>query len=258
MEKKKVTLSVAIATFNEAIKLEACLASVASWVDEIILVDGGSTDGTIEIARRYGAIVYKRDNPPMFHINKQYAIEKCKSDWILQLDADEVVSKKLRDEISIFIRKKNVLSGFKMPRKNFFLGRFLSKGGQYPDYLVRLFQKGKGRLPCKSVHEQIDIDGSIGTLTEPLLHYTNNTREEYWAKADTYTNLTAIELRKNYKRSTMSLFFSYCVIKPIVTFFMIYVRHKGFVDGWQGMQFALFSSLHFPMAYKKFKTLSTT
>lgn len=255
MAKKNVTISVAIATYNEAVKLGDCLSSVASWVDEIVVVDGGSVDGTLEIAKRFGAIVYKRDNPSMFHINKQRAIDMCTSDWILQLDADEVVSKKLHDEISTVIRKKNVLSGFTLPRRNFFLGRFLSKGGQYPDYLVRLFQKGKGRLPCKSVHEQIVIDGQIGTLREPLLHFTNITREEYWAKADTYTTLTALELQKKYATPTLNIFLSYYLIKPIYTFFMIYVRHKGFVDGWQGFQFALFSSLHFPIAYKKFIAL---
>ncbi|MEK7577133.1 MAG: glycosyltransferase family 2 protein [Patescibacteria group bacterium] len=252
MAKKKITISVAIATYNEAIKLGACLASIGSWVDEIVLVDGGSSDGTLEIAKKFGAVISKRDNPVMFHINKNRAIAMCKSDWILQLDADEVVGNDLSEEIRSVIKKKNTNAGYQMPRKNFFVGRWLSKGGQYPDYLVRLFQNGKGRLPCKYVHEQIKIDGEIGTLKEPLLHYTNNTLEEYWAKADTYTNLTAIELRKKYKRSTMSLLFAYCFIKPIVTFFMIYVRHKGFVDGWQGLQFALFSSLHFPMAYKKF------
>lgn len=252
MAKKNVTISVAIATYNEAVKLSDCLSSVSSWVDEIVLVDGGSIDGTLEIAKRYGAVIYKTDNPSMFHINKQRAIDACKSDWVLQLDADEVVSKKLQQEITKVIKKKGVLDGYKLPRKNFFLGRFLSKGGQYPDYLVRLFQKGKGRLPCESVHEQIGIDGQIGTLKEPLLHYTNNTLEEYWAKADTYTTLTAISLQKNFKKPTISLCISYCIVKPIATFFMIYVRHKGFVDGWQGFQFALFSSLHFPIAYKKF------
>ncbi|MEK7060609.1 MAG: glycosyltransferase family 2 protein [Patescibacteria group bacterium] len=255
MAKKNVTISVAIATHNEAVKLGDCLSSVASWADELVVVDGGSVDGTPEIAKRFGAIVYKRDNPPMFHINKQYAINACRCDWILQLDADEIISPKLRGEIQSVIKKKNTNIGYQMPRKNFFIGKWLSKGGQYPDYLVRLFKRGKGILPCKSVHEQIVIDGEIGTLTEPLLHYTNNTLEEYWAKADTYTSLTALDLRKMYKTPTLNLLLSYCLIKPIVTFFSIYLRHKGFVDGWQGMQFALFSSLHFPMAYKKFRAL---
>lgn len=256
MAKKNVTLSVAIAAYNEVIKLPLCLESVSSWVDEIVLVDGGSTDGTIDIAKRYGAIVYKRDNPSMFHINKQYAIDACKSDWILQLDADEVISPRLRAEILSVIKKKKTNAGYQMPRKNFFIGTWLSKGGQYPDYLIRLFKNGKGSLPCKSVHEQIEIDGEIGTLKESLLHYTNNTLEEYWAKADTYTTLTSLELQKKHRTPTINLLVSYCLIKPIGTFFLIYLRHKGFADGWRGFQFALFSSLHFPMAYKKFMSLS--
>ena len=205
--KKNVTLSVAIATYNEVIKLEACLASVVSWVDEIVLVDGGSTDGTLEIAKKYGAKISKRDNPAMFHINKQCAIDACKGDWILQLDADEVISPKLRATILLVIKKKNTNVGYQMPRKNFFIGKWLSKGGQYPDYLVRLFKRGKGMLPCKSVHEQIVIDGEVGTLKEPLLHYTNNTLEEYWAKADTYTTLTALDLRKMYKTPRLIYFY---------------------------------------------------
>lgn len=251
MAKKKITISIAIATYNEAIKLGASLASVREWVDEIVLVDGGSTDGTIEIAKKYGAVVLRRDNPSIFHINKQRAIDACTSDWIFQLDADEVVSQALSQEIMRVIKKSDAKEGYRIPRKNFFIGTWLSKGGQYPDYLVRLFQCGLGSLPCKSVHEQIEIDGQIGTLKEPLLHYTNNTLDEYWSKADTYTTLTAKELLKSNTTSVV-IFFQYCLLKPLYTFFSLYIRHKGFVDGWRGFQFALFSSLHFPMAYKKF------
>ena len=257
MAKKKITISVAIAVYNEAIKLSATLESVQKWVDEIVLVDGGSSDGTIEIAKKYGAVILLRDNPLIFHINKQRAIDACTSDWILQLDADEVVTPALQNEIRRTLEKKETKEGYRMPRKNFFVGRWLSKGGQYPDYLVRLFRKGKGRLPCKSVHEQIEIDGSIGTLKEPLLHYTNNTLEEYWAKADTYTTLTAKELREKNLREPW-VFLEYCLVKPVYTFLSIYIRHKGFVDGWAGFQFALFSSVHFPLAYKKYITSMTT
>ena len=119
--KKKITISVAIATYNEAIKLGACLASIGSWVDEIVLVDGGSSDGTLEIAKKFGAVISKRDNPVMFHINKNRAIAMCKSDWILQLDADEVVGNDLSEEIRSVIKKKNTNAGYQMPRKNFSL-----------------------------------------------------------------------------------------------------------------------------------------
>lgn len=252
MAQKKVTLSVALAVFNEEKNLDACLKAVIDWVDEIVLVDGGSSDRTIEIAKKNKARVIQTDNPPIFHINKQKALDACQGDWILQLDADEVVDEKLHQEILSVISHSTSLDAYYVPRKNFFIGHWLSKGGQYPDYLIRLFRNGKGTFPCKSVHEQIEVTGSSGYLKTPLLHYTNPTFREYWRKADTYTTLSAREYKTKRIQKTPLIFVRYMFILPTWTFVRLFIRHKGFVDGVWGFLFALFSGFHFAIAYWKY------
>src|SRR3989344_3749890 len=154
----KINLSVVLAVRNEEQNLSRCLQAVQNWPGEIVIVDGGSTDKTLEIARRFKARITVTTNPPIFHINKQKAIDMARGDWVLQLDADEVVTEKLRREIDQVVAKNPLENGFWIPRKNFFLGKFLTKGGAYPDYTMRLYRRGKGRLPCKSVHEQAVVE----------------------------------------------------------------------------------------------------
>lgn len=244
-------LSVALATFNEEANITMCLDAVASWVDEIVIVDGGSTDQTVKLAQSYHARIIKADNPPIFHINKQKALDACGGDWVLQLDADEVVTSELHEEIVATI-KSNKAAGFHIPRKNFFLGHWMRKGGQYPDYVIRLFARGKGTFPCKSVHEQIHIDGTVEYLKNPLLHYTSRTLAEYWRKAHAYIALAADELKKNKLPLNIVTYLEYNLIKPTKTFFLLFLRHKGFEDGLYGFLFALFSSLHHPLAYGRY------
>lgn len=243
-------LSVALAVFNEESRLENCLRSIDGLADEIVIVDGGSTDTTLAIAQTFNARVIHSDNPPIFHINKQKAVDACRGEWILQLDADEVVTPELREEILAILSPQS--SGFYIPRKNFFCGRWLRKGGQYPDYIIRLFRRGKGKFPCRSVHEQIVIDGSVGYLKEALLHYTYGTLSEYWRKADAYISLTAEELKRDHVPVTISSWINYFILKPISTFLLLFVRHKGFIDGYWGFLFALFSAMHYPLAYRRY------
>jgi glycosyltransferase involved in cell wall biosynthesis len=246
MEEKKIVLSVALAVYNEEQNLSACLSSVKDIAGEIVVVDGGSGDKTVELAKSFGARVIETTNPPIFHINKQKALEACRGEWILQLDADEVIPEDLRSEIVRVVGdKQTTVNGFYIARKNFFLGRRLKKGGQFPDYVIRLVRRGKARFPQKSVHEQIIVDGEVGYLKAPMLHYTYKTRAEYWRKANAYTALTAHEFVK-------PSFFTYCFVKPVATFFSLYIRHKGFIDGLAGFEFALYSALHYPMAYNKY------
>ncbi|MEK7543318.1 MAG: glycosyltransferase family 2 protein [Patescibacteria group bacterium] len=247
-------LSVAIATYNEEKKLDACLASIVSWTDEIVLVDGGSVDRTLETAAKYKARIIQTDNPPIFHINKQKALEACKGDWILQLDADEVVTPELAKEIRQITDNRQQITdkGYFIPRKNFFCGRWLSKGGQYPDYLIRLIRRGSAHFPCKSVHEQIVVDGKVGHLNNPLLHYPYGSIGDYWRKANAYISLTAQEYKEKKLPLNLLTYVEYNFFKPVVTFFSIFMRHKGFVDGYWGFLFALFSALHHPLAYMRY------
>lgn len=242
-------LSIAIATFNEEKKIKRTLKSVTGWVDEIVIVDGNSTDKTVEIAKEFTDKIFSHENELMFHKNKNLAIEKCTGEWILFLDADEVITNDLKHEITEAMRNNN-FNGYDMPRANYFLGRFSKKGGQYPDVRIRLFKNGKGRWPCKSVHEQMEVDGEVGHLRNDLLHYSYESFGEYWKKADTYTLLTA-EIIKKENVNAVIKFFKYFFWMPVYTFFNIYFRHKGFMDSWQGFIFALFSGLHFTIAYVK-------
>lgn len=244
-------ISVAIATFNEEKNIGKCLESVWNWVSEIVLVDGSSKDNTVEIAKKYKAKIIIADNPKNFHINKQKAIDACKSEWILQLDADELVSNELKKEI-LDVTGKNKVDGYWIPRKNYFLGRWLSKGGQYPDYTLRLYKKGKGRLPAKNVHEQAEVKGETGYLRNPLLHYPYADFSEYLEHFNRYTNIFADEYKTNKLAISLFSFINYVFIKPTYWFLLTYIRHKGFVDGFPGFVFSFFSALRFPVSYIKY------
>jgi glycosyltransferase involved in cell wall biosynthesis len=256
-------LSVALATFNEENNLKDCLLSIKNIADEIIVVDGSSHDKTVQIARNFKANVYIVANQTMFHKNKRLALEKATADWILQLDADERVTSSLRDEIKNkilnikntdkkLINNKKDITGYCIARKNYFLGKWLKKGGQYPDYVIRLVQKGYASFPCKSVHEQIQINGKVGYLENDLIHLSSPTIAKYWQNANRYTTLTSQEL--NNKKVSLNLFsqLKYLFLLPIKTFINIYFRHKGFLDGFPGFLFALFSCLHDPISFLKY------
>ncbi|MBU2592870.1 glycosyltransferase family 2 protein [Patescibacteria group bacterium] len=245
------TLSVALATYNEEANIVRCLNSVKGWVDEIIIVDGSSADKTRELASKFGVVVVKTTNKPIFHINKQLAIDNCQGLWVLQLDADEVVSETLKDEILSVIKKGSEDNAFWIPRKNYFLGRWLRKTGQYPDPVIRFFKKGMARLPCRSVHEQITVKGGIGSLRGHLLHYPYPSFSEYLKKSDRYTSLTAGELLKAGEKANFSSFLK-AYFRFEKDFWLRFLRHKGFLDGFPGLIFSAYSGLHNITAYVKF------
>ncbi|HKZ35797.1 MAG TPA: glycosyltransferase family 2 protein [Patescibacteria group bacterium] len=247
----KVSLSVVLTTFNEADYLADCLDSVKQLADEIIVVDGSSTDKTREIARRFGAKVVKVKNLPMFHTNKQKAVDLATKDWILQLDADEQVSLELVSEVKTAINSDAKFAGYYLPRKNWFLSRFLTKGGQYPDYVIRLFKNGVGHFPQKSVHEQIVIDGPIGNLKNHLIHYADREFSRYLTRFNRYTDLESENLFRAGEKPHLGQAISYLIFKPVGWFLLTYFRHKGFVDGLPGFIFALMSSLRFPVTWFK-------
>lgn len=280
---KRPTLTVALAVLNEEHMLGKCLESVKDIADEIVVVDGGSTDKTVEIAKSFKARVIRTDNPMIFHINKQKALDAAKGDWILQLDADEIVTLKLAAQIEEAIRehpvetmdyKKQMLftlhqqhvedrdgkigtdtgriTAYFVPRKNYFLGGFLMHGGVYPDGVIRLVKKGKTHFPCRSVHEQIQIEGRVSWLTEDLLHYGDPSFSRYMQRADRYTSLTAQEMKLHNVPLSFANTVRLMFIKPFVIWFLLFFRHRGYLDGFPGFVFALFSGLHFPIAYMKY------
>lgn len=247
----KVSISVAIATYNEEDNLAECIKSIRSLAMEIIVVDGSSTDNTVKIAKKLGAKVLVTTNPPIFHINKQKAIDMCKGDWILQLDADERVTPELATEM-MSVLKETDCNGFWLPRSNFFLGTYLRKGGQYPDYTLRLYRRGHGYLPCKSVHEQACVNGKTCYLKNDLLHIADPNFSRYLLRFDRYTTLIANELVEDRVLLNLPNSLSYLLIKPAWWFLLTFFRHKGFVDGFPGFVFSLFSAFRFPVAYIKY------
>ena len=261
------TISIVLATFNEEKNIRECLNSVKGLADEIVIVDGGSKDKTVQIANEYGAKVAVTSNPPIFHINKQKAIDSATKDWILQLDADERVTPELAKEIKEKIGNWKLplgselgiegeignsdVVGYWIPRKNWFLGRFLMKGGQYPDYTLRLYRRGMGKLPQKDVHEQAIVDGKTGYLTQPLIHMADPTLFRYLVRFNRYTSLLADQLHERKIDANPLYALKYILALPSWWFFWTYIRHKGFMDSWQWFLFSFFSALRFPVAYFK-------
>ncbi len=243
------SLSVVLAVRNEAGNLPRCLSSVRGLAEETVIVDGSSTDGTPETARSLGARVIETEHREMFHRNKQLAVDAARGEWILQLDADEVIPPALSNEIAETISKPDARDGYFIKRKNFFLGHWMKKGGQYPDAVIRLFKKGHGSFPALSVHEQIAITGTVGTLEHPMEHYSYVSVRQYWKKADGYIRLSAKDLSKRADFKSPATAAAYFVFHPVRTFFSLFVRHKGFMDGWYGFLFALFSAMHYPKTY---------
>lgn len=282
-----VKLTVALATYNEEKNLETCLKSVKDIADEVIVVDGQSTDKTVEVAKSFGAKVIVVPNQQIFHINKQKALDLASNEWTLQLDADEIVTPKLGKEIikvismseeelenyqknllniELFLRHQKILEerdgkignkegkyvAFFIPRLNYFLGKYLRFGGVYPDGVIRLVRKGHAKFPCKDVHEQITVDGRVGWLTNDLLHMADPTFNRYLQRNSRYIDLIADQLKSaNVERDPL-MFFRYVFILPLWWFLLTYIRHKGFVDGWQGFVFSFFSAIRFPRAYLRF------
>lgn len=247
------TISVVLAVYNEEKNIADCLRSVERLADEIIIVDGGSQDKTVEIAKEFKARIEITNNPPLFHINKQKAIDMATKSWVLQLDADERVSEELKQEIKKAIRNSpKGLNGFWIPRKNYFLGRFLAKGGQYPDYTLRLYKNGKGRLPQKDVHEQAIVEGETGYLKNPLIHMADMYFSRYLIRFNRYTNLIACDMKNRKVGINPISGTKYMFVLPAWWFFLTYIRHKGFVDSWQGFVFSFFSALRFPISYIKY------
>lgn len=250
MNREKI--SVALATFNEKQNITPCLASVKNLADEIVIVDGKSSDKTAQIAKKLGARVISTTNKAMFHINKNLAIANCKNEWILLLDADERITEELAQEILATIGQNPKANGFWLNRRNWFLGGFLKKGGAYPDSVIRLFRKGKGRLLEVSVHEQVSIDGDVGHLKNDLLHLADPSFSRYLSRADRYTNETAQQIRVKNPGSSVWVLVYYALIKPFSVFVSIYIRHRGYVDGFRGFTWALFSAAHYFYAYVKY------
>lgn len=232
------TLSVAVLTYNEEKNIADCLESVR-WADEIVVLDEKSSDKTAEIARQYTKKVFFVDHgsqtgkthDTMFHKHKQAAIDKCSGDWILQLDADERVSKELAGNITQMMSADEEYAGYRVPRKNIIFGKWVEHAGWYPDYQVKLFKNGKGRYPCKTVHEDIEINGETGTLESDLIHCHYTSVEKFVDRLNRYTTNDANFIWGKGER----VIWSDAIRFPFDEFVRRFFYWEGYKDGLHGL-----------------------
>jgi glycosyltransferase involved in cell wall biosynthesis len=228
------TLSVVLITLNEAANLPRTLKSV-SWAQEIVVVDSGSTDATLEIARKAGAQVFEEPWKG-FAAQKNSAIAHASNEWVLSLDADEELSPELVREMQALLANEPSFSAYCIPRLNHFLGRPLCHGGYWPDPKLRLFRSGAARFAERPVHETMETDGPVGTLKNPLLHHCYLTLEEYIEHMNRYSTAGAKMLVESGRatRSLPALVWN-AVLNPAATFLYNYVVRLGFLDGREGL-----------------------
>jgi glycosyltransferase involved in cell wall biosynthesis len=225
-------LSVIIITKNESAHIGSCLQSVL-WADEIIVLDSGSEDDTVEICKRYTDGVFVTDWPG-FGIQKQRALDKARGDWVLSIDADEVVSTELRMEIEKALQREQV-NGYVIPRLSSYCGKQIRHGGWYPDYVLRLFRRHAGYFTESVVHERVVVQGDIGKLTPPLLHDAFVSLEEVLHKVNSYSSLGAEMLYQKGVNSSISK----AIFKAIWVFIRTYWLKAAFLDGRQGLMLSI-------------------
>jgi len=230
-------ITATVITLNEADNIAAALESL-SWADEIIVVDSESTDRTVEIARSFTDRVFVRPWPG-YSAQKNLAAAQASNDWIFSLDADERVSEELAREIEhLNSRTELETAAFEMPRLTFYLGRWIKHSGWYPDYKLRLYNRGRARWRGEFVHEALEADGEVERFNGNILHYTVRDASEHHLRIDRYTTLAAQQAFALAKRSSLGLI----LFSPPAVFLRSYVFKLGFLDGIQGLAIARFAA----------------
>ncbi len=241
----KKNISAIIITCNEAGQLERCLRSL-SWCDEIIVVDSGSTDGTVEIAKRLAAKVYLEEWKG-FGLQKQSALDKATCEWVFSIDADEAVTAELSGEILQAVKDDKGTAGFHMPRRNLYGRKWLRFGGQYPDLVLRLFRREMGRFSENTVHERAIVEGECGRLRSPIMHYAFKDLSSMIQKLNDYSTLAAEQMFSGGK--------SVSALAPLTHSMSLgikdYIFRLGFLDGREGFNVALLKSLGVYFKYAK-------
>ena len=229
-------ISACIITKNEEARIGACLDSL-KWVDEIVVVDSMSTDETVRIARKHGARFELRLFTD-YADQKNHAAGLAKGEWVLSIDADEVVTPALRDEIRLILRGPDA-DGFRIRRRSHIFGRAFRFTGTQHDAPLRLFRRTKGKFEG-SIHETVRLNGRTAELRNPMEHYTYDNVKQYLERFNRYTSAEAARfVREGKKFRAADLW-----LKPPVIFFRLYVLQQGFRDGFQGFVFSLLSAYY--------------
>jgi len=240
-----MSVSAIIITRNEADRIERCLRSLA-WCDEIIVVDSGSSDATAGVAGKYTPKVYVEEWKG-FGLQKQSALNKATCEWVLSIDADEEVTAELSDEILRVIGNGREKAGYFIPRKNLYGRKWLRFGGQYPDFVLRLFLRASGRFTENTVHERVVVEGECGKLHSPMIHYAFKDLSSMIRKLDDYSTLAAGQMYSSGRRTGFLGPLTHAVSLGVKD----YVLRLGFMDGREGFNVALLKSLGAYFKYAK-------
>lgn len=247
-------LSVVIITLNEEDRLEDALKSCRDIADEIVVLDSFSTDKTCEIAARYDAVIYSNVFND-YGSQKNLSLEKASYEWVLNLDADERVSDRLKNEILLFKQKpdpeaaaagEDDVDGFLINRKTFYLGRWIKHSGWYPDCKLRLFRKSKSRWRGR-IHEALVLEGKTTRMTGDIIHFTYRNITDHIQRLNSYSRLQALDIVDKKKK----LLYLRAFLLPPVTFLRFFLWKLGILDGFPGLVIALVSSWGTTMKYLK-------
>ena len=231
MDREKI--SVTVITHNEEENIGGCLESV-KWADEIIVVDSGSTDRTIEICKRYTDKVFLASWVGMKE-QKQCAVDKASHTWIFSIDADERATEDIRNFILRELKHPSH-DGYRFPRQNYFLGKWLRYGGWYPDHVLRFFRKDKGHFGGINPHDKVVVgSGRVRTVEIPFVHYTYKSIAQYLTKQNMYSSISAKELFHSGRKVTPHLI----PLKAFWKFIETYLLKRGFLDGFRGFVVAI-------------------
>ena len=225
----KKTVSAVLVTKNEEHNIRRVLDSL-NWVDEIIVVDSGSVDNTLKICREYEVRIEEVEWKG-FTETKNIAMELADSDWILSLDADEEITPELKEELLALIESDDPLDGYRIPRKNHYLGKWIKYCGWYPDLQMRLWKYGKGRWMGGRVHESVFVDGSTGVTKAAMNHFSYNSIADHLERINKYSGLNA---RDKYESGKRCSFLNLLFVAPM-QFVKVYLIRGGFLDGSRGL-----------------------
>jgi glycosyltransferase involved in cell wall biosynthesis len=237
-------LSLIVITKNEEGSIERCLRSAASIADEIVVVDSASTDRTVEIARACGAKILQPSDWPGYGLQKQRAQEAASGDWVLSLDADEWIEAGLVREIENVLRDPAALDGYRMPRRNRFMGEIVRHGGWWPDYVLRLYRRERGGFNGNLVHESVVLEGELGTLKNPIEHNTIVSAEDANGKIERYSEIAAQELIARERTSSLLM----AKVRGAAAYLRSLILKLGFLDGRTGLRVARYQADY---TYKK-------
>lgn len=243
----KQTLSVVVSAYNEAHTIGRCLSSIP-FADEIIVIDNESLDDTAKVARTFTKNVYRQKNLLMLNTNKNVGFSKASSNWILNLDADEVVPQELAKEIQEIIQSNPKENGFWISRKNFSFGKWIQHGLWWPDKQLRLFRRDKGLFPCIHIHEYIAVEGEVGVLKHAYDHYNYESIHQYLTKIDRASTSEALSL----KESQYVLSWYDAIRFPVSDFLKIYFAQHGYRDGLHGLVLSLFQAFYSFAVFAKY------